>query len=41
MKSSLVLSFALAGAVSACTDKPYDPRGVDHDETLLSVSATG
>lgn len=31
------LSLALAG----CGDKPYDPRGVDHDETLLSVSATG
>ncbi|MEL7690873.1 SIMPL domain-containing protein [Citromicrobium bathyomarinum] len=27
-------------ALTAC-DKPYDPRGVDHDETLLSVSATG
>ena len=27
-------------ALAAC-DKPYDPRGVDHDETLLSVSATG
>ena len=27
--------------LAACGDKPYDPRGVDHDETLLSVSATG
>jgi len=27
--------------VAACEDRPYDPRGVDHDETLLSVSATG
>ena len=27
-------------ALAAC-DKPYDPRGVDHDKTLLSVSATG
>ena len=33
----------LAGAVAlaACGETPYDPRGVDHDETLLSVSATG
>ncbi len=28
-------------ALAACGDPPYDPRGVDHDETLLSVSATG
>lgn len=28
-------------ALSACGDAPYDPRGVDRDETLLSVSATG
>lgn len=27
--------------LAACGDKSYDPRGVDHDETLLSVSATG
>jgi uncharacterized protein YggE len=35
--------FVLAGAVSlsACGEPAYDPRGVDHDETLLSVSATG
>jgi uncharacterized protein YggE len=34
---------ALSGALAlaACGDAPYDPRGVDHDETLLSVSATG
>ena len=32
-----VLALALAG----CGDTPYDPRGVDHEETLLSVSATG
>jgi uncharacterized protein len=33
----------LAGtiALAGCGDVPYDPRGVDHDETLLSVSATG
>ena len=28
-------------SLAACGDKPADPRGVDHDETLLSVSATG
>src|SRR5688572_12754376 len=29
-------------ALSGCGgETPYDPRGVDHDETLLSVSATG
>ena len=28
-------------ALAACSEAPYDPRGVDHDETLLSVSATG
>ena len=28
-------------ALGACGDKPADPRGVEHDETLLSVSATG
>jgi uncharacterized protein YggE len=35
--------FVLAGAValSACGEPAYDPRGVDRDETLLSVSATG
>ena len=34
---------ALSGALAlaACGDAPYDPRGVDRDETLLSVSATG
>lgn len=30
-----------AAMLAACSDAPYDPRGVDHDETLLSVSATG
>ena len=36
----LLVSFGSL-ALAACGDKPYDPRGVDHDETLLSVSATG
>jgi uncharacterized protein YggE len=27
--------------LSACSPPSYDPRGVDHEETLLSVSATG
>lgn len=36
--------FLLVGApvaLAGCGDAPYDPRGVDADETLLSVSATG
>ena len=28
-------------ALTSCRDAPYDPRGVEADETLLSVSATG
>lgn len=28
-------------ALAGCSETPYDPRGVDHEETLLSVSATG
>lgn len=35
----IVLSAALA--LSACGGQTYDPRGVESDETLLSVSATG
>lgn len=27
--------------LAGCGDAPYDPRGVDSNETLLSVSATG
>lgn len=41
MKLSSVLPLAFAAVLSACGETPYDPRGVDHDETLLSVSATG
>lgn len=37
----LIPLVALPLALAACGDAPYDPRGVDHDETLLSVSATG
>jgi len=33
-----MLSFALA---AACREPPPDPRGVDRDETLLSLSASG
>ena len=28
-------------ALAACSERAPDPRGVEHDETLLSVSATG
>jgi uncharacterized protein len=39
----LAVSLAALGALAlaGCGDRPYDPRGVDHGETLLSVSATG
>lgn len=37
-KAFLMLPLA---ALTACGEKIPDPRGVDHDETLLSVSATG
>ena len=36
-----LLAAGTAFALAACADAPYDPRGVDHGETLLSVSATG
>ena len=39
--TKLSITVGLALALAGCGDKPYDPRGVDHDETLLSVSATG
>ena len=46
MRTLGVVSAGLAAfALSACggggSSKPVDPRGVDHDETLLSLSATG
>lgn len=42
MLKLIQLPFALAPLVLAgCGDGPMDPRGVDRDETLLSVSATG
>lgn len=39
MRSLLIALPALA--LAACQDAPDDPRGVDRDETLLTVSATG
>lgn len=35
------LSLALLLPLAACQAAPPDPRGVDHDETLLTVTATG
>jgi len=35
------LAAGAALALAGCGDAPYDPRGVDRGETLLSVSATG
>lgn len=40
MRSSILVPTASL-ALAACGEASYDPRGVDHDETLLSVSATG
>lgn len=37
----LVLVPLIALALAACGRAPADPRGVDHDETLLTVTATG
>jgi len=39
MRSIAVPFIALV--LAGCGETPYDPRGVDHEETLLSVSATG
>ena len=37
----LFVLFSASTLLAACGETPYDPRGVDRDETLLSVSATG
>lgn len=37
----LPFAAGLTLVLAACGEAPYDPRGVDGDETLLSVSATG
>jgi uncharacterized protein YggE len=39
MRSMFVLATVLS--LAACARAPADPRGVDHDETLLTVTATG
>lgn len=36
-----LLALAAPLALGACSDRGADPRGVDKDETLLSVSASG
>ncbi len=41
MRAPVLPLLAAPLALAGCGDAPYDPRGVDHDETLLSVSATG
>lgn len=38
---SLLAATALPLALAACGGSPADPRGIDRDETLLSVSASG
>lgn len=37
----LAVASLIALALTACERAPADPRGVDRDETLLSVTATG
>lgn len=39
MRAIVVIAIALF--LAACGRAPADPRGVDHDETLLTVTATG
>lgn len=41
MRKRLFLLASATFALAACGGGKPDPRGVDHDETLLSVSATG
>ena len=41
MKKQLPLLLAAPLALAACTDRADEARGVDHGETLLSVSASG
>lgn len=41
MRKLPLLAAFLVLSLSACGEKVNDPRGVDHEETLLSVSATG
>jgi uncharacterized protein len=36
-----LIALPLIALLAACSSGKPDPRGVDHDETLLSVSATG
>ena len=36
-----LLALLPLAALAACAPRAPDPRGVDHDETLLTVSATG
>ena len=41
MKSVKLAPLALLAALPACAEREPDARGVLHDETLLTVSATG
>jgi uncharacterized protein len=40
MRPTLAIA-ALSTMLAACAPAPADPRGVEHDETLLQVAATG
>ncbi len=41
MRRAPLLPLALLAFIAACERAPADPRGVDRDETLLTVTATG
>lgn len=41
MRKALLPALTVSLALAACGETPNDPRGVSHDETLLSVSASG
>jgi uncharacterized protein YggE len=41
MRFQKIAALSGALALASCGETPYDPRGVDREETLLSVSATG
>ncbi|AZI34933.1 hypothetical protein NT2_02_05600 [Caenibius tardaugens NBRC 16725] len=41
MITRLPIVLGLGCALAACGERKFDPRGLEYDETLLSVSATG
>ncbi|MEO7689337.1 MAG: SIMPL domain-containing protein [Sphingomonas sp.] len=41
LKSSAILTLGVVALLAGCGHPPRDPRGVDHDEVLLQVQASG